>query len=68
MRKSEPFGNCHPAPCGTNCGICPGAHPPIPPNFGLSPADLPVPSAGCWLFTLRTGRVAGILVVRAVDG
>jgi hypothetical protein len=31
------------------------------------PSIVNVPSAGCWLFTLRTGRLAGILVVRAVD-
>jgi hypothetical protein len=33
----------------------------------MFPSIVKVPSAGCWLFTLRTGRVAGILVVRAVD-
>jgi hypothetical protein len=31
------------------------------------PSIVNVPSAGCWLFTLRTGRLAGIVVVRAVD-
>jgi hypothetical protein len=31
------------------------------------PSIVNVPSAGCWLFTLRTGRLAGILVVRAID-
>ncbi len=34
----------------------------------MFPSVVKVPSAGCWLFTLRTGRLAGILVVRAIDG
>jgi hypothetical protein len=31
------------------------------------PSTVDVPAAGCWLFRLRTGRQAGVLVVRAVD-
>jgi hypothetical protein len=31
------------------------------------PSTVDVPEAGCWLFRLRTGRLAGALVVRAVD-
>jgi len=33
---------------------------------GFFPSIVNVPSAGCWLLTLRTGRAAGIAVVRAV--
>ena len=33
----------------------------------IFPSIVRVPSAGCWLFRLRTGRVAGILVVRAIE-
>jgi hypothetical protein len=40
--------------------------------MALSPKDVypsivDVPAPGCWLFRLRTGRLAGVLVVRAVD-
>ena len=40
--------------------------------MALSPSDVypsivDVPAAGCWLFRLRTARLAGVLVVRAVD-
>ena len=40
--------------------------------MALSPADVypstvDVPAPGCWLFRLRTGRLAGVLIVRAVD-
>jgi hypothetical protein len=31
------------------------------------PSIVDVPAAGCWLLRLRTGRLAGVLVVRAVD-
>jgi hypothetical protein len=31
------------------------------------PSTVDVPAAGCWLLRLRTGAVAGVLVVRAVD-
>jgi hypothetical protein len=31
------------------------------------PSIVDVPSAGCWLFRLRTARLAGVLVVRAID-
>jgi hypothetical protein len=31
------------------------------------PSTVDVPAAGCWSFTLRTGSLAGVLVVRAVD-
>jgi hypothetical protein len=34
---------------------------------GFFPSTVDVPAAGCWLFRLRTGRLAGVLVVRAVD-
>jgi hypothetical protein len=34
---------------------------------GVFPSIVDVPEAGCWLFRLRTGRLAGVLVVRAVD-
>jgi hypothetical protein len=34
---------------------------------GVFPSTVDVPAAGCWLFRLRTGRLAGVLVVRAVD-
>ena len=34
---------------------------------GVFPSTVDVPEAGCWLFRLRTGRLAGVLVVRAVD-
>jgi hypothetical protein len=35
---------------------------------GLYPSIVDVPAAGCWLLRLRTGRLAGVIVVRAVDG
>jgi hypothetical protein len=31
------------------------------------PSTVDIPAAGCWLLRLRTGKVAGALVVRAVD-
>jgi hypothetical protein len=31
------------------------------------PSTVVVPHAGCWLFRLRTGTVAGVVVVQAVD-
>jgi hypothetical protein len=34
---------------------------------GVYPSIVDVPAAGCWLFRLRTARLAGVLVVRAVD-
>jgi hypothetical protein len=34
---------------------------------GVFPSIIDVPAAGCWLFRLRTGRLAGVLVVRAID-
>lgn len=34
---------------------------------GVFPSIVDVPAPGCWLFRLRTGRLAGVLVVRAVD-
>jgi hypothetical protein len=34
---------------------------------GVFPSIVDVPAAGCWLFRLRTGRLAGVLVVRAID-
>jgi hypothetical protein len=34
---------------------------------GVFPSTVDVPAAGCWLFRLRTGRLAGVLVVQAVD-
>jgi hypothetical protein len=34
---------------------------------GVFPSIVDVPAPGCWLFQLRTGRLAGVLVVRAVD-
>jgi hypothetical protein len=34
---------------------------------GVFPSTVDVPAAGCWLLRLRTGRLAGVLVVRAVD-
>lgn len=34
---------------------------------GYFPSIVNVPAPGCWLFRLRTGKVAGILVVRAID-
>jgi hypothetical protein len=34
---------------------------------GVYPSIVDIPAAGCWLLRLRTGRLAGVLVVRAVD-
>lgn len=34
---------------------------------GVFPSIVDVPSPGCWLLRLRTSRLAGVLVVRAVD-
>lgn len=34
---------------------------------GVYPSIVDIPAAGCWLFRLRTGKHAGVLVVRAVD-
>ena len=34
---------------------------------GMFPSIVDVPAAGCWLFRLRTGQLAGVLVVRAID-
>jgi hypothetical protein len=34
---------------------------------GVYPSTVDIPAAGCWLLRLRTGRLAGVLVVRAVD-
>jgi hypothetical protein len=39
-----------------------------PPGYlAVFPSTVKVPEAGCWLFRLRTGLLAGVLVVRAVD-
>jgi hypothetical protein len=35
---------------------------------GLYPSIVDVPTSGCWLLRLRTGRHAGAIVVRAIDG
>ena len=34
---------------------------------GVYPSIVDVPAAGCWLLRLRTGRLAGVLVVQAID-
>lgn len=34
---------------------------------GVYPSIVDVPAPGCWLLRLRTGKVAGVIVVRAVD-
>ena len=34
---------------------------------GVFPSIVDVPAAGCWLLRLRTARLAGVIVVRAVD-
>jgi hypothetical protein len=34
---------------------------------GVYPSIVDIPTAGCWLFRLRTGNRAGVIVVRAVD-
>jgi hypothetical protein len=31
------------------------------------PSNVDVPAAGCWLLRLRTGRLAGVVVVQAID-
>jgi hypothetical protein len=31
------------------------------------PSNVDIPAAGCWLLTLRTARLAGVIVVQAVD-
>jgi hypothetical protein len=39
-----------------------------PPGYlAVFPSTVDVPNAGCWLFRLRTGQLAGVLVVRAID-
>jgi hypothetical protein len=38
-----------------------------PPLGPLFPSIVNVPSPGCWLLTLRTGRTAGIAVFRALE-
>jgi hypothetical protein len=39
-----------------------------PPGYKAPfPSIVDVPRPGCWLFRLRTGKVAGVLVVQAVD-
>jgi hypothetical protein len=39
----------------------------VPEDRAVFPSIVDVPAAGCWLLRLRTGRLAGVLVVRAVD-
>jgi len=34
---------------------------------GVYPSIVDIPAAGCWLLHLRSGRRAGVIVVRAVD-
>ena len=34
---------------------------------GVYPSIVDIPAAGCWLLRLRTGKLAGVLVVRAID-
>jgi hypothetical protein len=34
---------------------------------GVYPSIVDIPAAGCWLLQLRTGKLAGAIVVRAVD-
>lgn len=38
-----------------------------PKDQMVYPSIVDVPAPGCWLFRLRTARLAGVLVVRAVD-
>lgn len=39
-----------------------------PPGYrAVFPAIIDVPRPGCWLLRLRTARLAGVLVVRAID-
>jgi hypothetical protein len=40
--------------------------PPVSPP-GVFPSTVDVPAAGCWLLRLRTGRLAGVVVVQAID-
>jgi hypothetical protein len=35
---------------------------------GVYPSNVDIPAAGCWLLRLRTGRLAGVIVVRAYNG
>jgi len=35
---------------------------------GVYPSNVDIPAAGCWLLRLRTGKHAGVLVVRAYTG
>jgi hypothetical protein len=35
---------------------------------GVYPSIVDIPAAGCWLLRLRTGRLAGVLIVRAYNG
>jgi hypothetical protein len=35
---------------------------------GVYPSIVDVPAAGCWLLRLRTGSLAGVIVVRAYNG
>jgi hypothetical protein len=35
---------------------------------GVYPSNIDIPAAGCWLLQLRTGRLAGAIVVRAYNG
>lgn len=34
---------------------------------GVYPSIVDIPAAGCWLLRLRTGKLAGVIVVRAVN-
>ena len=34
---------------------------------GVFPSTVDIPAAGCWLLRLRTGRLAGVVVVQAID-
>ena len=40
---------------------------PLSPK-GVYPSNVDIPAAGCWLLRLRTGRLAGVIVVRAYNG
>jgi hypothetical protein len=41
---------------------------PTPPGMDeVYPSNVDVPAAGCWLLRLNTARLAGVLVVQAVD-
>lgn len=37
------------------------------PGQGLFPSHLVIPSAGCWLLTLRVGPIGGVVVLRAFE-